>query len=153
MTRPKKITGSIINRTAKRDFDIKRIYQVGIVLIGAEVKSLRKGHGHLKGAFVNFKDGELWLFNATITATNTNRNALNEERYTAPRKLLLKTKEIKELKDAKEQGLTIVPLKILTNKKFIKVEIATARGLKKYDKRAKVKLREARRQIKNALTI
>jgi len=61
--------------------------------------------------------------------------------------LLLKTKEIKELKDAKEQGLTIVPLKILTNKKFIKVEIATARGLKKYDKRAKVKLREAKRDI------
>lgn len=147
----KQTPGLIVNRTARHDYDIKQVYEAGVALIGAEVKSLRNGHGHLRGAFVNIKDGEVWLFNATITATNTNRNSLTEDQYTAPRKLLLKAREINELLQAKEQGLTIIPLKILTKKRFIKVQIAIARGLKKYDKRQKIKKRDTQRDIDRTL--
>ena len=142
---------SIINRTARRDYDIRQQYTAGIVLSGAETKSLRTGHGHLRGAFVNIKDGELWLFNATITASNFNRQALPEETQTRPRKLLVSKRQLHELQSAKEQGLTIIPLKVLTKGKYIKVDIATAKGLKKYDKRQVLKKRAEQRDIDRAV--
>ena len=147
MAKKAKTTSSIVNKRARHDYEIKDTYDAGIVLSGAEVKSLRLGHGHLRGAYVNIKDDELWLFNSTITPTKTNQNAFDENRQTAPRKLLVNKKELHELADAKEQGLTIIPLKILTAKKFIKVQIATARGLKKYDKRQKIKQRDTQRDL------
>ena len=72
----------IVNKAARRDYELKQFYNAGIVLTGAETKSLRTGHGHLRGAFANIKDGELWLFNATVTAGNFNRQALPEESQT-----------------------------------------------------------------------
>ena len=141
----------IVNKAAKRDYDLKSFYTAGIVLTGAETKSLRTGHGHLRGAFANIKDGELWLFNATVTAGNFNRQALPEESQTRPRKLLVKKKQLAELASAKDQGLTIVPIKMLTRGRYIKVEIATGKGLKKYDKRSKLKKRDQELDIKRAL--
>lgn len=141
----------ITNRRAHHDYEFKQKFLAGIMLEGAEVKSLRSSHGNLRGAFVNIKDGELWLFNATITPTNTNRNALTEEKQTRARKLLVKKRELAELIKAKEQGLTIVPIKLLTGGHFIKVEIATARGLKKYDKREKIKQRDTERDTRRSL--
>jgi SsrA-binding protein len=141
----------IVNKAARRDYELKQFYNAGIVLTGAETKSLRTGHGHLRGAFANIKDGELWLFNATVTAGNFNRQALPEESQTRARKLLVKKKQLAELIAAKEQGLTIVPIKMLTKGRFIKVEIATGKGLKKYDKRSKLKKRDQELDIKRAL--
>jgi SsrA-binding protein len=143
----------ITNKTARRDYDIRQTFVAGVVLTGAETKSLRTGHGHLKGAFVNIKDHELWLFNATINATNANRNALPEDQQTRARKLLVNKKQLRELVLAKEQGLTIVPLKILTKSRYIKVEIGSAKGLKKYDKRQKLKKRESKIESQRALKL
>lgn len=153
MAKPKKQANAslITNKTARRDYDIRQTLVAGIVLSGAETKSLRTGHGHLKGAFVNIKDSELWLMNATINATNANRNALPEVEQTRARKLLVNKKQLHELTLAKEQGLTIVPLKVLTKSRFIKVEIATAKGLKKYDKRQKIKMRDSKLEAQRAL--
>ena len=144
-------SGTILNRQARRDYQINKTYLAGIVLSGAEVKSLRTNHGHLRGAFVNIKDNELWLFNATINATNSNKNALSETEHTRPRKLLVKSKELSELASAKDQGLTIIPLKVLIKTRYIKIEIATAKGLKKYDKRQKIKKRDTDRDVNRAL--
>jgi len=141
----------ITNKTARRDYDIRKTYIAGIMLSGAETKSLRTGHGHLKGAFVNIKDHELWLFNATINATNANRTALPEETQTRARKLLVNSKQLAELATAKEQGLTIIPLKVLTKTRYIKVEIATAKGLRKYDKRQKIKTRDTKLDTARAI--
>ena len=153
---PKKPTtnnGAIVNRQVRRDYEIIKTFQAGIMLSGAEVKSLRTGHGHLRGAFVNIKDNELWLFNATINATIQNREALSDSEQTRPRKLLVSKKQIAELKSAKDSGLTIVPLKFHTKMNYIKLDIATAKGLKKYDKRSKIKERDtnrdANRELKN----
>ena len=89
--------GLIVNTQARRDYELQQTYQAGISLSGAEVKSLRTGHGHLRGAFVNLKDGELWLYNATVNATNANRSALPESAQTRARKLLVKKRELAEL--------------------------------------------------------
>ena len=117
---------------------------MGISLSGAETKSLRRGHGHLKGAYVTVKDGELWLVNATITGDNAVRMA--EEDKTRNRKLLAKRKEIEVLMAAKQQGQTIVPLQLLTQGRYIKLRIASGRGKKKYDKRQALKARDDKRQ-------
>jgi len=143
----------IVNAQARRDYELKQTYQAGISLSGAEVKSLRTGHGHLRGAFVNIKDGELWLYNATVIATNANRSALPETQQTRARKLLVKKRELAELATAKEQGLTIIPLKLHTGGRFIKIDIATAKGLRKYDKREKIKKRDTERDVQRSLKL
>lgn len=138
---------TISNARARFDYELKDTFMAGLVLSGAETKSLRMGRGHLKGAFVNIKDGELWLNNATITPLITNANHLLPESQTRARKLLVKKRELAQLQAAKDQGLTIVPTKILTRGRYIKIEIATAKGKKKYDKREVIKQRDTNRDI------
>lgn len=136
-------TKQITNRRARFDYDLGDGLVVGIQLSGAETKSLRRGMGHLRGAYVNIKDGELWLINATITGDNAVRVA--EEDKTRNRKLLASRKEIDALVAAKQQGQTIVPLELLTRSRFIKLRIAVGRGKKRYDKRETIKRRDTER--------
>ncbi len=137
-------TKLISNRRARHDYDLGDSLVVGIALSGAEVKSLRRGHGHIRGSYVNVKDsakgGELWLFNATVTGENA--IPIPEDQQTRSRKLLAKRKQIDELIAAKQQGQTIVPLELLTGGRYVKVRIAAGRGLKKYDKRELIKKRD-----------
>ena len=147
----KKATGpkQISNRRARHDYDLGDSLVVGIQLSGAEVKSLRRGHGHIRGSYVNVKDNELWLFNATITGENA--IPVPEDQQTRNRKLLAKRKQIDELVAAKQQGQTIVPLELLTGGRFIKVRIAAGRGRKKYDKREVIKKRDQDRETSQLL--
>jgi SsrA-binding protein len=151
--KPKKAAPAklISNARARFDYDLKDTYLAGLVLTGAETKSLRMGRGHLKGAFVTIKDGELWLNNATVQPSITNSAHLLPETQTRARKLLVKKREFNQLEAAKEQGLTIVPTKLLTRGRFIKIEIATAKGKKKYDKRQSIKERDTGRDTARAL--
>jgi SsrA-binding protein len=143
--------GKITNKRAKFDYDLKQDYVAGIVLNGKETKSLRKSHGHLRGAYVTFKNNEPYLTNATITGDS----AINipEEEQTKPRKLLLHKKELSQLIDAKNQGLTIVPLELLIRGRFIKVRISAGRGKKHYDKRNALKKRSAARDASRELKL
>lgn len=145
MKKKAKQSGSITNRRARFDYELGDSLVVGISLSGAETKALRMGHGHLRGAYVTVKDDELWLFNATITGTNSVR--LSEQDQTRSRKLLAKRREILQLTAAKQQGLTIIPLEILTKGRYIKLKISVARGKKKYDKREALKRRDQQREI------
>lgn len=147
----KKATGpkQISNRRARHDYDLGDSLVVGIQLSGAEVKSLRRGHGHIRGSYVNVKDNELWLFNATITGESA--IPVPEDQQTRNRKLLAKRKQIDELIAAKQQGQTIVPLELLTGGRFIKVRIAAGRGRKKYDKREVIKKRDQDRETSQLL--
>lgn len=140
---------TISNRRASHDYDLGDGLVVGIALSGAETKSLRRGHGHLKGAYVTLKDGELWLVNATITGDNAVR--VPEEDKTRNRKLLAKRKEIEALMTAKQQGQTIVPLQLLTQGHYIKLRIAAGRGKRKYDKRQTLKKKDEIRDIADKL--
>lgn len=154
MKKSKASTGDIVNRRARFDYELSDEFVVGIVLGGAEVRALREGHAHLKGAFATFKDGELWLNNASISVRVSEPGISQTVVNTQPHKLLAHKKELDAMKEAKLAGLTIVPLKIMTKSKFIKVVVATGKGKKRYDKRETIKrreqTREARRQVKNS---
>ena len=139
----------IQNSRARFDYELKDDYLCGIVLNGRETKALRLGHGQLKGAFVNIKDGELWLNNMTITGRNG--LPIDTDEQTRARKLLAKKREIDQLISAKQQGLSIVPTEVLTRTRFIKVRIAVGRGKKQYDKRATLKKRDDDRNTRREL--
>lgn len=136
----------ISNRRASHDYDLDDALSVGIQLTGPEVKALRMGHGHLRGAYVTAKDNELSLVNATIVGFSGVR--IDEQQQTRSRKLLAKRREINALLAAKQQGKTIVPLEILTGGRYIKLRIAAGRGKKRYDKRQDIKRRDQERQVR-----
>jgi SsrA-binding protein len=142
-------TKQITNRRARHDYELDDSMVVGISLTGAETKALRMGHGQLRGAYVNVKDGELWLVNATISASSGIK--IEESDQTRNRKLLAKRREIEKLLADKQQGRTIVPLEVLTGGRYIKVRIAIGRGKKLYDKRESLKKRDETRTIARAL--
>lgn len=146
---PKKI----VNRKARHDYAIDDSLVVGMELTGAETKSLRMGHGNLRGAYVTLKDsskgGELYLINATISGSSG--ISIDESEQSRTRKLLAKRKEIEQLIQAKKQGMTIIPLEILTGGKYIKLRVAAARGRKQYDKRRVLKERDEKRTMDAAI--
>ncbi len=143
MKKKKNTPGRIVNRRARFDYELGADLVAGIMLSGRETKALRQGHGHLRGAFVTVKDGELMLTNATI-ASGKNFDIPSEEQ-TRSRKLLANKKQIKALIDSKQQGNTIVPLEFIISGRFIKIRIATGRGKKNYDKRESLKKRDQMR--------
>lgn len=142
-------TKRILNRRARFDYELGDSLVVGLELTGAETKSLRLGHGQLRGAYVTFKDGELFLINATISGTSG--IPIGESEQTRARKVLAKRREIDALMAAKQQGRTIVPLELLTGSRFIKMRISVGRGKKRYDKRQTLKRREDTRRAQAAM--
>jgi SsrA-binding protein len=142
-TQPK----AIRNKRATFDYQLDDSIVAGLVLSGAETKALRLGHGHLRGAYVTEKEGELWLLNATITGFSGVK--LEESEQTRSRKLLLKKREIDRLIEAKKQGKTIVPIELLTGGRYIKVRISAGIGKKHYDKRQDLKKRDQARQMRS----
>lgn len=145
MPKPKKHQlKTISNRRARHDYDLGDSLVVGISLSGGETKSLRMGHGQLRGAYVTLRQDELYLVNATISGTAGIH--ISEEEQTRARKLLAKRREINTLIEAKQQGNTIVPLELLTGGHYIKLRIAVGRGKKRYDKRQTLKARDDERR-------
>ncbi len=140
---------TISNRRARHDYELGDSLVVGLELTGAETKSLRLGHGQLRGAYVTVKADELFLINATISGTNG--IPISESDQTRARKLLAKRREITALIASKQQGKTIVPLEILTGGRFIKLRISSGRGKKHYDKRQTLKARDDLRQAQTEM--
>lgn len=147
----KQPTGTIRNKRASFDYELKDSYIAGIALTGAETRSLREQHGSLQGAFVQMKDGEAWLVNSLVTPLKTNAAHLPSEGQIRNRKLLLKKRELDQLTEAKKQGNTIIPVKLLTKGRYIKIEIAIGRGKRKYDKRQVIKQRDQNRDAARQL--
>jgi SsrA-binding protein len=138
------------NRKARFNYEILEEFEAGIILSGAEVKSIRAGHISLKEAFATVRNGEIFLTNAHISPYKPAGN----EGYdpTRSRKLLLNSSEITKLiGKSGEQGLTLVPLRVYDKSGKIKVEIGLAKGKKKYDKREIIKKREQIREVKRDL--
>lgn len=144
--------GTIRNKRATFDYELKDSYVAGIALTGAETRSLREHHGSLQGAFVQIKDGEAWLVNALVTPLKTNAAQLPSEAQIRNRKLLLKKRELDQLIEAKKQGNTVVAVKLLTKGRFIKLEIAIGRGKKRFDKRQVIKMRDQDRDNARSLS-
>ncbi len=138
------------NKKAYADYFIDETIEAGIVLTGTEVKSLRDGKANLKDSYVIIKDNEAWLLNCHISPYS-HGNIFNHDPLRT-RKLLLHRKEIERLKGKiQQQGYTLIPLKLYFKGPYVKVEIALAKGRKKYEKRDIIKKREAQREIERAL--
>lgn len=140
---------TIQNRRARHDYELDDSLVVGLELTGAEVKSLRMGHGQLQGAYVTVKTGELYLIGAQIHGTQGVK--IEDADKDRTRKLLAKRREIDALIAAKQQGRTIVPLEILTRGRYIKLRLAVGKGKRAYDKRETLKRRDADRQAQAAI--
>jgi len=141
------------NRRARFDYDITEILVAGLVLSGAEVKSVKSGHTSLKGSFISIHNDEAYLTNAHI---NPYKFSSHQADYdpTQSRKLLLHRKQIDEIRSKiQSEGMTVVPLSIGLERGLIKVEVGVGRGKKLHDKRQVVKkrdmLRDANLEIKS----
>lgn len=138
------------NRKARHEYEILEEYEAGLVLRGAEVKSLREGKASFTDSFARVDDGEIWLHSLHITPyENAGIDRLDPKR---PRKLLLRKREIRRLgAKTAETGLTLVPLDIHFTRGWAKVTLALARGKKLHDKREDLKRRAMRREVERAI--
>jgi SsrA-binding protein len=138
------------NRKAGRDFTLEDRREAGLVLTGTEIKSIRAGRVNLSDGYVQPRDEELWLLNVHIGPYDPAGRYGHEARR--PRKLLLHRREIDRLiARVHERGYTIVPVRLYLKEGRAKVEIALARGKRKYDKRQAIAKRTAERDIDRAL--
>jgi SsrA-binding protein len=137
------------NKKAYHDFFIEETYEAGIVLQGTEIKSIRAGKVNLKDAFAKVQNGEVFLHNMHISPYEQG-NRFNHDPLRT-RKLLLHRREINKLIGlTKEQGYSLVPLKLYIKDGFAKILLGLGKGKKKYDKREDMKKREAQREIERA---
>lgn len=140
----------IKNRRARYNYKLFDRYEAGIVLTGPEVKSIKENTISLEDSFVRIKNNEAFLINAFIPAYKHADRTDYRPRRT--RKLLLHKKELISLQSKMKQGsFVLVPISCYTKKGRIKIEIALARGKKKYDKRRQIKEREQQREINRIL--
>ena len=136
-----------LNRRARHEYFIEETYVAGMVLVGTEVKSLRAGKANLSEGYARIEKGELWLHNLHI-AHFTQGHASNVE-PTRVRKLLLTRKEIDKLMGLTQQkGLSLVPLAIIFERGFAKLELGLGKGKKLYDKREDIAKRDAERDAR-----
>ena len=138
------------NRQAYHEFFILDKYEAGAALVGTEVKSIMAGRIQLKEAFVQIKDGEVWLLNSHIS--HYSHGNINNHDVLRPRKLLLHRREIDKLEKAMSgSGRTIVPLALYFLDGYAKVELAVGTGKKAWDKRQTIAERDANRDAAREL--
>ena len=134
------------NRRARHDYDVLESIEAGIVLAGAEVKSLRAGEVQLRDAHARVSGNECWLHGVHLTPYEHAHGADRPDPDRA-RKLLLHAREISRLgARVAQDGLTLVPLSIYFKEGRAKVEIGLCRGRKTYDKRHAIAKRDVERE-------
>ena len=141
----------IVNSKARFNYVFLERMEVGIALLGTEVKSLRAGQASLDEAFARIDRGEAYLYGCHIKPYE--KGNLNNHEPLRPRKLLLHRREIIRLASTvAQQGLTLVPLRIYFNKRGLaKVELALVKGKTHRDKRQDVKERDHQREMARAM--
>lgn len=142
---------SVVNRRAFFDYAIGDELTAGLVLSGREVRAARTGRVQLKGAFITIRGDELWLNNASFSLLQTQKGSNETTVDTSPRKLLVSKKQLSSLEKHKADGLSLVPLKLLTGGRFIKLVMAVGKGKKRYDKRQDIKKRDQEREQRKML--
>jgi SsrA-binding protein len=135
------------NKKARHDYDILDTVEAGIVLAGSEVKSIRDGKVQLRDSYARVEDGEVWLHGVHV-APYVFANGFGSVDPDRPRKLLLHRRQIEDLgRSLAQDSLTLVPLAIYFKDGRAKVDLAVARGRRKYDKRAAIAERDANREM------
>jgi SsrA-binding protein len=138
------------NRKAIHDYTIEDTYEVGVVLTGTEIKSVRARRVNLRDGYVQIRDGEAWLLNVHISPYDFGNRENHEPRR--ERRLLLHHQEIRRLHSkVAERGWTIVPLRMYLKAGLAKIEIGLARGKRLYDKRDAVAERDMDRDLQREI--
>jgi SsrA-binding protein len=139
------------NRQARFEYEILETFETGIELVGTEIKSVRAGSVNMKDGFALVRNGEIWLLNVHISPHLTTSHVFNHEPRRT-RKLLMHRREINKLTGQVErQGLTLVPLKMIMKRGWVKVDIALGRGKKLHDKRETSRRRDDERDMQRAM--
>ncbi len=142
---------NIRNKKASLEYHIEDVYSAGIQLSGTEIKSIRNGKASILESYCIYSLGEIWIRNMHITEYEN--GSFYNHKPRADRKLLLNRKEINQLeKFLKTKGNTIIPLKLfLSDKGWVKVEIACAVGKKMHDKRQDLKEKDDKLEMARAM--
>lgn len=134
------------NRKANFEFFLLEHFEAGMALQGSEIKSIRSGQISLSEAYIHVENGNAWLMNAHIAPYDPASRYNHDPKR--PRRLLLHRSEIRDLWNAvRLKGVTIIPLKVYIKDGLAKLELATAKGKKLYDKRALIAERDERRDV------
>jgi SsrA-binding protein len=137
----------ITNRKANFNYEILDTYTAGIELLGYEVKSLKASHGSIEGSHITVRGKEAYIVGMFIPPYQPGNTPKDYDPY-RNRKLLLTKKEIFDLAKIEEgKGLTIVPLSVYNKGSKVKLDIATAKGKKKFDKRESLKKQDSLRDV------
>ncbi len=137
------------NKRAYFDYQILETYEAGIELEGFEVKSIKTGRINLAGSYAVIRNNQVWLLNVDIPPYQPKNTPADYESKRS-RRLLLRRSEIKNLIGrVQEKGLTLIPLRVYTKNRKVKIEIGLAKSRKKQDKRELLKKRDAEREIQN----
>lgn len=154
-TKPKTHTPRIVNRRARHDYHIIESLEVGIALLGSEVKSIRNGQVSLAEGFAMIDPSamELFLHDVDIAQYKHATSAGSGHAPKRRRKLLAHRKQIRKLQDmTNDKGNTLIPLTMYFERGMVKLEIAVAKGKRDYDKRQDMKTRDAGKEIRRAMT-
>lgn len=139
------------NRKATHDYFLSDKIEAGIELQGTEIKSVRAGQVSIKEAYVQTDGREAWLVNAHIAPYNPASHFNHDPRRR--RKLLLHKKEIIRLDERiRQRGYTVIPTRMYFKSGRAKVEIALARGKRKFDKRRELAKKDAQREIERSMS-
>lgn len=138
-----------VNKKARHDYAIEETIEAGIVLKGTEIKSIRKGKVQLRDSFILIRNDEAWISNMHISPYE--QGNIHNHDPVRVRKLLLHRKQIRSLVgEIKQQGYSIIPLKMYIKDGFAKVLIGVGKGKKLYDKRQDLKEKEHKRDMQRA---
>jgi SsrA-binding protein len=138
------------NRKAFHDFHVIETWEVGLVLLGTEIKAIREGRVNLRDSFARLENGEVWLANVHISPYSHSGYSHHEERR--QRKLLLHKHEINKLTGlVREKGLTLVPLQLYFKNGRLKASLALVKGKQTHDKREAIRRREVDRETRAAV--
>ncbi len=139
-----------VNKKAWHDYFVEETLEAGIELAGTEVKSIRLGQVNLKDAYCTFKDGEIFVRGMHISPYEKG-NIFNKDPMRV-RKLLLHKKEIARLfGKTKQDGYSVIPLRVYFRASRVKIEIGLCKGKKLHDKRDSMAKRDAMREIDRAM--
>lgn len=139
------------NKKATFNYEILEKFEAGVELLGTEVKTIREGHGSLEGAYVVVRGGEAFLIGAEIYPFQK-ANALPDFDPRRSRKILLTKKEIALIQtETEKKGVSAIAVSFFMKGKKIKLELALARGKKKFDKRETIKKKDSEREIRREM--
>ncbi|MFC6333274.1 SsrA-binding protein SmpB [Paenibacillus septentrionalis] len=139
------------NKKASHDYFIEETFEAGMVLTGTEIKSIRNGRANINDAFATIRNGEMFIHNMHVSPFEQG-NIHNPSDPTRARKLLMHKSQIAKLYgQAKQEGYSIVPLKIYIRNGYAKLLIGLGKGKKQYDKRETAAKRDSQRDIQRIL--